>query len=91
MQISTGYERKKDPKIDDHKETDFDWKMIPFVPFILVALPFITPFMRKDDAKKMHTAVDTFAMNVKDMINEKVTNLEISLKTVKEKISNEII
>ncbi|ENX11674.1 hypothetical protein F895_03706, partial [Acinetobacter sp. CIP 64.2] len=28
---------------------------------------------------------------VKDMINEKVTNLEISLKTVKEKISNEII
>lgn len=91
MQISTGYGRKKDPKIDDHKETDFDWKMIPFVPFILVALPFITPFIRKDDAKKMHTAVDTFAMNVKDMINEKVTNLEISLKTVKEKISNEII
>ena len=90
MLISTGSARKY-LKIDDYKETDFDWKMIPFIPFILVALPFIAPFTRKDDANKMHSELKDFSINTQNMINEKVAVIKLSLEDIKVKISNEVI
>jgi predicted GTPase len=85
------YTKQKDIKIDGHTETDFDWKMIPFLPFILVALPFAMPFMRKDDAAKMQEEVQKFCKEVTNMINNRTHDLELSLKNVKEKISKDLV
>ena len=84
------HEKEKDIKIDGHKETDFDWKMIPFIPLLLVALPFALPFMRKDEASKMHAEINKFSGDVENLINKRVRDLELSLKNVKEKISTNL-
>ncbi|WP_252512886.1 GTPase [Acinetobacter brisouii] len=82
------YEKRKDIKIDGYNETDFDWKMIPFVPLLLVALPFILPFTRKNDAVKMHDQVNTFSEEVEKLIHKRVKDLEVSLKSVKFNLEN---
>ncbi|WP_228199819.1 MULTISPECIES: GTPase [Acinetobacter] len=83
--------KHKDIKIDGHKETDFDWKMIPFLPFILVALPFAMPFMRKGDFAKMQDEIQKFSAQVENMINSRTHDLELSLQSIKEKISKDLL
>lgn len=79
-------------KMADEEESkfEFEWLMIPFMPFMLAALPFAMPFLRKDESDKMHQKIDSFCASFKREINNRTQDLEKSLQGIREELMSNL-